>query len=103
MFSFESLASTLEPHPSLALLLLEVGQGPQRLGQARAVLAQLGVGESQIECISPEEPFLLLIRVRPELGHQVVLAFIENGFTRLKIIYPARPQAAQDQAGRFGG
>ncbi len=103
LFSFETLASSLGPHPSLALLLVEVGPGPRRLEQARAVLAQLGVEEAQIQRLSPEEPVVLLVRIPPDLGRRVVLALSENGFTRLKSIYPARPPAASGEGASLQG
>jgi len=88
--SFDSLASSLLCDAKLAQILLEVGPGPQSLEQARAILAEHAEGDIDIERINQVEPALLLVRTTPERARRLMIAFTENGFTRLKSIYPAR-------------
>ena len=90
MVSFDSLASSLLCDAKLAQLLLEVGPGPRSLNQARAILLQEGEGNIDIERINQIEPAVLLVRTTPEKARRLVVALTENGFTRLKSIYPAR-------------
>ena len=90
MVSFDSLASSLRCDAKLAQLLLEVGPGPRSLKQARAILLQDGEDNIDIERINQVEPAVLLVRTTPEKARRLVMALTENGFTRLKSIYPAR-------------
>jgi len=101
--SFESLAASLEPDPKLALLLVEVGPGPRRLKQAQAILAQGEAGEMKILHLDQGEPVVLLVHTTAEKARRLIMTLIENGFTRLKSIYPARsvpPEARGAGSGR---
>lgn len=95
MVSFETLAASLACDAKLAQLLLEVGPGPGNLEQARAILLQDGDGGIEIECISRGEPSVLLVRTTPERARRLVITLTENGFIRLKSIYPARPMPVE--------
>lgn len=85
------MAASLICDTELAQLLLEVGPGPGNLEQARDILLQDGEGGIEIERIGREEPVVLLVRATPERARRLVITLTENGFTRLKSIYPARP------------
>ena len=67
-----------------------MGPGPRSLKQARAILLQDGEDNIDIERINQVEPAVLLVRTTPEKARRLVMALTENGFTRLKSIYPAR-------------
>ncbi|MCB2191571.1 MAG: hypothetical protein KQI62_08400 [Deltaproteobacteria bacterium] len=58
--------------------------------QAQAILAQDGGQDIDIERINQGEPAILLVRTTPERARRLVIALTENGFTRLKSIYPAQ-------------
>lgn len=90
MVSFDALASSLLSDARRAQVLLEVGPGRDRLDQARAILLLDGEQGIDIERINQEEPAVFLVRTSPERARRLVIALTENGFTRLKSIYPSR-------------
>lgn len=91
MVSFDLLASSLVSDSKQAQLLLEVGSDPRRRQAAQAILLEDGEEGIAIERIGREDPAILLVRTNPDRARRLVITLTENGFTRLKSIYPARP------------
>jgi hypothetical protein len=86
--NFESIADSLAPHQSQALLLLEVDGGSQDLSRALEIIKGEADDRLDYQSFGEDFPRVILVRLSPGPARAALLRLIQHGFTTVKTIYP---------------